>query len=87
MPNAHPRRFRRDVAQVARTRDPRLTPETSAGDFGIRPITLSTWLKRAELENGLNPRTRFTQTTELHESKRAFASVPWRFRREIKRQE
>jgi len=47
MPNAYPNEFRRDVVQVARNREPGVSLEKIAADFGIHPITLSTWLKRA----------------------------------------
>jgi len=41
MPNAYPREFRLDVVQVARNREPGVTLETIAADFGIHPVTLS----------------------------------------------
>ena len=36
MTNAYPMEFRRDVVQVARNREPGLTLEKIAADFGIR---------------------------------------------------
>ena len=42
MPNAYPMELRRDVVQVARNREPGVTREKIAADFGIHPITLST---------------------------------------------
>ncbi len=50
MTNAYPMEFRRDVVQVARNREPGVTLEKIAADFGIHPITLSTWLKRADID-------------------------------------
>lgn len=68
MTNAYPMEFRRDVVQVARNREPGVTPEKIAADFGIHPITLSTWLKRADIENGVKPGTTSTQSAELREA-------------------
>jgi transposase-like protein len=50
MTNAYPMEFRRDVVQVARHREPGVSLEKIAADFGIHPITLSTWLKYARKE-------------------------------------
>ena len=44
MPNSYPSEFRRDVVVVAMNREPGVTLEKIAADFGIHPITLSTWL-------------------------------------------
>jgi transposase len=68
MTNAYPMEFRRDVVQVARHREPGVTLEKIAADFGIHPITLSTWLKRADIENGVKPGTTSTQSAELREA-------------------
>ena len=68
MTNAYPMEFRRDVVQVARNREPGVTLEKIAADFGIHPITLSTWLKRADIENGVKPGTMSTQSAELREA-------------------
>jgi transposase-like protein len=48
-PNAYPVEFRRDFVQVARNREPGVTLEKIAADFGLHPITLSTWLARADV--------------------------------------
>jgi hypothetical protein len=47
MPNTYPSEFRRDVVQVARNREPGVSPEKIAHDIGIHPITSSTWLKKS----------------------------------------
>ena len=52
MTNAYPMEFRRDVVQVARNREPGVSLEKIAADFGIHPITLSNWLKRADIDEG-----------------------------------
>ena len=55
MTNAYPMEFRRDVVQVARHREPGVSLEKIAADFGIHPITFSTWLKKADIEDGVKP--------------------------------
>ena len=51
----YPSEFRRDVVQVARNRPPGVTLGDIAADFGIHPITLSTWLKKADIDDGVKP--------------------------------
>jgi transposase-like protein len=65
MPNAYPSEFRRDVVAVAMNREPRVTLEKIAADFGIHPITLSTWLKRASVEDGVRPGIRSAESADL----------------------
>ncbi|MEO0815502.1 MAG: transposase [Myxococcota bacterium] len=47
MGKPYPQEFRDDVVRVARQRDPGVTLEQIATDFGIYPMTLSTWLRKA----------------------------------------
>ena len=68
MPNAYPMEFRQDVVQVARNREPGVTLEKIATDFGIHPITLSTWLKKAEIDEGVKPGITSAGTAELREA-------------------
>jgi len=68
MPNAYPREFRLDVVQVARNREPGVTLEKIAHDFGVHPITLSTWLKRAEVEEGVKPGISSVESAQLREA-------------------
>ena len=49
MSKPYPMEFRRDVVQLARNRPPGVSLEEIAADFGIHPITLSTWLKKPTL--------------------------------------
>lgn len=52
MPRPYPKEFRDDVVRVARARPKGVTLEEIAGDFGIHPMTLSDWLRKAaEAEN------------------------------------
>ncbi|WP_084014063.1 transposase [Mycolicibacter kumamotonensis] len=46
VPRPYPREFRDDVVRVARTRDPGVTIEQVATDFGVHPMTLHKWLRR-----------------------------------------
>ncbi len=48
MARPYPQEFRDDVVRVARQRDPGVTLEQIAADFGIHPMTLSTWLRKAD---------------------------------------
>ena len=68
MPNAYPSEFRRDVVTVAMNREPGVTLEKIAADFGIHPITLSTWLKRASVEDGVRPGIRSAESADLREA-------------------
>lgn len=47
MAKRYPQEFRDDVVRVARQRDEGVTLEQIAHDFGIHPMTLSDWLRRA----------------------------------------
>lgn len=50
MPKPYPKEFREDVVRVARNREPGVTLEQIAADFGVHPITLSKWLRRADID-------------------------------------
>jgi transposase len=52
MPKPYPQEFRDDVVRVARSREDGVTLEQIATDFGIHPMTLSGWLKKADVEDG-----------------------------------
>jgi len=52
MAKPYPKEFREDVVRVARHREPGVTLEQIATDFGIHPVTLSKWLRRAEVDAG-----------------------------------
>ena len=65
-----PKEFREDVVRVARERGPGVTLEQIATDFGVHPITLSKWLRRADVEDGVKPGPTSDQLAELRELKR-----------------
>lgn len=52
MPKPFPKEFREDVVRVARDRGPGVTLEQVAADFGIHPMTLSKWLRQADIDDG-----------------------------------
>jgi transposase-like protein len=55
--------------RVARSREPGVTLEKIAADFGIHPIILSTWLKRAEVDQqDQRSGTTLSQSADLREA-------------------
>ena len=52
MPRPYPREFRDDVVRVARNREDGVTIEAIAADFGIHPMTLSKWMRQADVDDG-----------------------------------
>ena len=70
MPKPFPKEFREDVVRVARQRDQGVTLEQVAADFGIHPMTLSRWMRTADVEAGVRPGVSSDQLKELRELKR-----------------
>ncbi|MFB8753989.1 IS3 family transposase [Streptomyces parvulus] len=70
MPKPYPKEFREDVVRVARNREPGVTLEQIAADFGVHPITLSKWLRRADTDQdaGLAPAS--GESAELREARK-----------------
>jgi transposase len=68
MARAYPAEFRQDVVRVARKREVPLTQ--IAKDFGISNATLTNWLKRADVEDGMRPGVTDVQAAETRELKR-----------------
>jgi transposase len=66
----YPREFRDDVVRIARNRDDGVTIEQIAADFGVHPMTLSKWLRQADIDEGAKPGTSTTDVTELREARR-----------------
>ena len=52
MPKPYPSEFRDDVVRVARNREPGVTIEQIAKDFGIHPMMLQKWMSRADIDEG-----------------------------------
>ena len=70
MPRPYPREFRDDVVRVARSREDGVTIEQIAADFGIHPMTLSKWMRQADVDDGAKPVTTRTESVELRELRR-----------------
>ena len=70
MPKPYPEEFREDVVRVARNREPGVTLEQIAADFGVHPMTLSKWLRKAEVEDGVRPGVTASESAELRELRR-----------------
>ena len=68
MPKAFPKEFREDVIRVFRTSD--ASTAQVAKDFGIHATTLTSWLKKADVEEGVKPGMTEDQASELRELKR-----------------
>lgn len=68
MPKPYPREFREDVVRVARRREPGVTIEQIASDFGVHPMTLQKWLRQADIEDGVKPGATAGQSAELREA-------------------
>jgi transposase-like protein len=56
--------------RVARNRDPKTTIEQVAKDFGVHPQTLQTWLRKADVEEGVKPGVAEAEHAELRELRR-----------------
>ncbi len=71
MPKPYTKEFREDVVRVARNREPGVTLEQVAADFGVHPASLTKWLRHAETENTT---TRFAtapaESAELREARK-----------------
>lgn len=70
MPKPLPREFREDVVRVARGRDSKTTLEQVARDFGIHVGTLTKWLQKADVEDGVKPGRTEAESDEIRELKR-----------------
>ncbi|MGV9967695.1 transposase [Streptomyces olivaceus] len=70
MPKPYPKEFREDVVRVARNREPGVTLEQIAADFGVHPITLSKWLRRADTDQDAGPAPVSGESAELREARK-----------------
>ena len=70
MPRPYPREFRDDVVRVARNRDDGVTIEQIATDFGVHPMTLHKWMRRANIDGGRSPGVTSTESAELREARK-----------------
>ena len=70
MPKPYPTEFRDDVVRVAKNREPGVTIEQIAKDFGVHPMTLQKWLRRADIDAGAKPGHSRTEVAEIRELKK-----------------
>ncbi len=70
MSKPFPKEFREDVVRVARSREPGVTLERIASDFGVHPIRLSKWIRQADIEEGAKPGTSRSDSAELRAANR-----------------
>ena len=70
MPKPYPREFREDVVRVARVREPGVTIEQIARDFGVHPMTLSKWIRQADIDDGVRPGRSTSESAELRAANR-----------------
>ena len=70
MPKPYPREFRDDVVRVARNREPGVTVEQIAKDFGVHPMTLFKWLRQAEVDDGAQTGAGGNESAQLREARR-----------------
>ncbi len=68
MPKPYPKEFRDDVVNVARNREPGQHLKQIAADFGISESCLTNWMKAADVEEGVKPRTTATENADLREA-------------------
>lgn len=78
MPKPYPQEFRDDVVRVARNREPGVTIEQIAADFGVHPMTLTKWMRRAAVDDGERPETTRAESDEVRELRRRATSSPTR---------
>ncbi|MBB5916890.1 transposase [Nocardia transvalensis] len=70
MPKPYPQEFRDDVVRVARNREDGVTLEQVAADFGVHPVTLTKWMRQAEIDDGNRPGVPTGESAELRELRR-----------------
>ena len=70
MPKPYPQEFRDDVVRVARNREDGVTLEQIAADFGVHPVTLSKWMRQADVDDGNKPGPTRTESAELRDARR-----------------
>ena len=70
MPKPYPKEFREDVVRVARERPAGVTLEQIAADFGIHAMTLSKWLRQADIDEGTRRGVSRAESTDLRTANR-----------------
>lgn len=70
MRKPYPSVFRDDVVRVARSREPGVTIEQIVNDFGVHPMTLTKWVRRAAVEEGAERGVTGSEGAELREARK-----------------
>ena len=70
MPKPYPKEFRDDVVRVARNREDGVTIEQIAADFGVHPMTLTKWMRQADVDEGTKPGRSTGESGELRDARR-----------------
>lgn len=70
MPKPYPQEFRDDVVRVARAREAGVTLAQIAKDFGVHEITLSKWMRQADIADGNKPGVSRAESHELRDARR-----------------
>ncbi|MFG1997503.1 transposase [Actinoplanes sp. NPDC048988] len=70
VPKPYPREFRDDVVRVAREREPGVSVEQVAKDFGVHPMTLFKWLRQAGIDEGAESAASRSDSAELREARK-----------------
>jgi transposase len=70
VPRPYPREFGDDVVRVARNRDDGVTIEQIATDFGVHPMTLTKWMRQADIDEGTKPGKSTGESAELRDARR-----------------
>ena len=70
MPKPYPKEFRDDVVRVARNREDGVALDEIAADFGVHPVTLTKWMRQADIDDGRKPGTSTQESGELREARR-----------------
>ena len=68
VPKPYLKEFRGDVVRVARDRESGVTIEQIAKDFGVHPMALTKWMRRADIGDGTKPGMTSGQSAELREA-------------------
>jgi transposase len=69
-PGPNSRGFRDDVVRFVRNRDDAVTIEQIATDFGVHPMTLTKWLRQADVDDGAKPGVSCAESAELRTARR-----------------
>lgn len=67
MAKRYPEEFKADVVAIARGRDAGVSLEQIAADFGVSKASLKTWMRQADINDGVRPGVTREQAVEERE--------------------